>query len=176
MVLEETLLLDRKPWFEIYQQKVLLPDGRIIDDYHRFRSFVFAVIVAVTTKGDFVLIRQYRHGPGKVTWALPGGAIEPDEPAAQAATRELFEETGYRAKSWIDLGLYTGLANYGGSDAHFFLALDAERHSEPIEPDLEGGTIHELSRETVEQLLDERGLDIQAVVVGLALALRKTAK
>ena len=33
---------------------------------------------------------------GDWAWTTPGGAREPDEPAAAAATRELYEETGLR--------------------------------------------------------------------------------
>jgi putative hydrolase of HD superfamily len=55
-----------------------------------------AAVLAFTPGGDVVLVRQFRPGPGRVLDELPGGFIEPGETPAEAAARELLEETGYR--------------------------------------------------------------------------------
>ena len=45
-----------------------------------------------------LLIRQYRHLQGEVSWELPGGGAQPGEDPLAAAQRELREEGGYRAE------------------------------------------------------------------------------
>ncbi len=58
-----------------------------------------AVIVAVTREtGSLILISQFRVPFGREIIEFPAGLIDPGETAAQAAERELLEETGYRGR------------------------------------------------------------------------------
>ena len=52
-------------------------------------------VVAVTTSGDVVLVRQYRYGTEAHSLEVPGGVMEAGEDPIEAARRELAEETGY---------------------------------------------------------------------------------
>lgn len=55
-------------------------------------------VIAITTADELVLVRQFRHGSEKVSLEIPGGLIDPHETdPAQAAARELREETGFEA-------------------------------------------------------------------------------
>lgn len=45
-------------------------------------------------------------------WGLPGGALEPGETLEQAAKRELYEETGLKAKSLSLFNIFSGEAFY----------------------------------------------------------------
>ena len=67
------------------------------------------VIVAVTEGRRLVLVEQYRRAVHSRVIELPAGlvgdsAAARDEPLANAARRELIEETGYEAKEMIELG------------------------------------------------------------------------
>lgn len=52
-------------------------------------------VLALTPDSRVVLTRQFRPGPGRVLYEMPGGYLGPGEDASEAAARELFEETGY---------------------------------------------------------------------------------
>jgi 8-oxo-dGTP diphosphatase len=51
----------------------------------------------VCIRGDSVLLIQRGTAPRKGEWSIPGGRIEAGETEAEAALRELSEETGVRA-------------------------------------------------------------------------------
>ncbi|HEX6961693.1 MAG TPA: NUDIX hydrolase [Lacipirellula sp.] len=68
-----------------------------------------AVLVLPLLEGDRVcLIRNERVAISKTLIELPAGTIEPPDPPAETAVRELKEETGYTARRWRELpGFYT---------------------------------------------------------------------
>jgi ADP-ribose pyrophosphatase len=74
----------------------------------RTRNIKAAVILAID-QGEVILVEQYRVPLDRSCIELPAGLIgdeEEGEPVEAAATRELEEETGYRAARMTDLGYY----------------------------------------------------------------------
>ena len=63
-----------------------------------------AIVLAASKEEMKLLLIKRKNVPFKNQWALPGGFIEEGESPEEAATRELFEETG------LDLGKSKGLA------------------------------------------------------------------
>jgi ADP-ribose pyrophosphatase len=66
------------------------------------------LIVPVTDDGRLVLIEQHRPALARICVELPAGLVGDevafaDEPRAQAAQRELLEETGYSARELREL-------------------------------------------------------------------------
>ena len=82
-----------------------LSDGRW-EYVRRARDLSAAVIVAVTEANELVLVEQYRVPLGRRCLELPAGMIDDGEGAAQAAARELEEETGFRAATMIEIGSF----------------------------------------------------------------------
>jgi ADP-ribose pyrophosphatase YjhB (NUDIX family) len=57
-----------------------------------------AAVSAAIFRGERVLLVKRGRPPSAGLWSLPGGHIEPGEPAVEAIRRELMEETGVTAK------------------------------------------------------------------------------
>ena len=57
------------------------------------------VILPIFENGNVCLIRNRRKAVDQVLIELPAGTLEPNEPPAVTAKRELAEETGYRAEA-----------------------------------------------------------------------------
>jgi 8-oxo-dGTP pyrophosphatase MutT (NUDIX family) len=62
-------------------------------------------IIPLTADNQVVMVKQFRHGIKEVTLEIPGGMIENGDSPEEAALRELFEETGYKAEGATLLGV-----------------------------------------------------------------------
>lgn len=81
-----------------------------------------AAVVAIDAEQYVCLLRQYRHAAGGWIWELPAGKLEPHEPPAETARRELREEAGVSAESWQALGPYVSSPGVFTEIVHLYLA------------------------------------------------------
>ena len=82
-------------------------------------------VIALTPERRVVLIRQFRVGSNEVCLEIPGGMVDPGETPAEAAARELAEETGYTATDWQPLGRVSPNPAIMTNQLYTFLARDA---------------------------------------------------
>lgn len=61
-----TIVKDR--WIDLHADDCALPDGTKISPFYVNTVPDFVVVVAVTVDGDFVFVRQYRHGTDRFFW------------------------------------------------------------------------------------------------------------
>lgn len=94
-------------------------------------------IVPLTADGQVVMVRQQRHGIGDATLEVPGGMVDPgDASPLEAARRELYEETGYRARELVPTGVIAPNPAMQTNRCWSFLARDVEMAGAP---QLDGG-------------------------------------
>jgi ADP-ribose pyrophosphatase len=123
--------LSRKPWLTLRQDHVRLPNGSIIEDYNILEYPDWVNIVAVTTEGMVVLVRQYRHGIRAVHYELPAGVCEAtDSGPEQTARRELLEETGYGSGDWSLLSTLSANPGTHSNRTYTYLAKGVTRMQE----------------------------------------------
>ena len=117
-----------EPWYRLRRDWAMLPDGRQVDDYYVSLRPEVALVFAVTPDDEVVMVRQYKHGAGRVLLEFPGGTFLQDQEAgAHAAARELVEETGYVAEQMDLLGIAWDDPTRQDNRIHMYLGGNARR-------------------------------------------------
>lgn len=90
---------------------------------HHSRGRVLAVSALVTDAAGRTLLVRRSAPPEAGRWTLPGGHVEPGEHLADAAAREVLEETGVRVRVREELGTLERATPEGGVfEIHCFAA------------------------------------------------------
>jgi ADP-ribose pyrophosphatase len=160
--------LYRSPWCGFRLDTVRLPNGATIE-YGTLESAGFSAVVPVTAGGDVVLVRQYRQPVRDFALELPGGGVDPGEDPATAATRELFEETGYRAEEMEHLASVHTSIGRSTEVCHLFRCRAAEEDAPHPEP-LEFVRVVELPLEEALELVRTGEITAATTVLGLLWA------
>ena len=128
-----------KVW-EISRDKFKYESGTLTRDYLRHPGAV--AVVAVNEASEVLLISQYRHPVGQTMVEIPAGLLDNlDELPADAAARELLEETGYVANKWsvlLDMCTSPGSSSeairiYLATDLNFAPDITYSPHGEETE-------------------------------------------
>lgn len=102
-------------------ETVELPNGKVAD-YEVIHHPGGAVVVAIDARDRVCLLRQYRPAVRDWVWELPAGRLEPGEPPAETARRELVEEAGREAGRWRELGSIYSSPGVFAEVLHLYLA------------------------------------------------------
>lgn len=117
-------------FIELRRDRVRLPDGREAP-----REYVVhpgaAMIVAMLPDGKLVMERQYRYPVRQTMIEFPAGKLDAGEGGLACAQRELWEETGYKAKRWAKAGIMHPVIGYATEIIEIWFADEltlGERH------------------------------------------------
>ena len=116
--------------FSVRRVRTRSPRTGDVHDFFTIDSPDWVNVIPVTPEGEVVMVRQYRHGSGEITLETPGGLVDPGETPAEAAARELLEETGYAADEIVSLAAVSPNPALFSNRRHGFLALGARRVAE----------------------------------------------
>jgi ADP-ribose pyrophosphatase len=106
------------------RETLRMPDGYQCDWYY-VDTPPSVMIVPLTADGQLVLVRQYRHNLKSYQLEFPAGTIDPAEEPADAAHRELSEETGFTLTGEATMrpvGAFYSLPSETNKYTHVFLA------------------------------------------------------
>lgn len=116
--------------FSVHRTHARSPRTGDTHPFYGIRATDWVNVVALTAERSVVMVRQYRHGAHDITLETPGGMVDAGESPAEAARRELLEETGYAAEEWRELGGVNPNPALFGNRLHGFLALGARQVAE----------------------------------------------
>lgn len=146
--------LYREPWLTVRKDSVELPNGGRIPSYYVHEYPDWVNVIAITKDKKFLMIRQYRHALGQVSYELCAGVTETfDGSPLVSAQRELMEETGYGNGTWREFMVVSPNPSTNTNLVYCYLATDIEQISQPSPESTEDLTVHLLSFDEVKALL-----------------------
>ena len=113
--------VQRGVMLEMVTEEVELPDGRRTQ-LDLIRHPGAAAVVPFLSDDEVLLIRQYRYAAGGEIYEIPTKKLDPGESPEACASRELEEETGYRAGRLQPLAQILTTPGFTDERIHLFAA------------------------------------------------------
>ena len=119
---------------DLVVETVELPNGGVTE-LEVIRHPGAAAMVPLTSDGQVLLVRQYRHAPRSWLLEIPAGKLDPGEAPEVCAARELEEEVGYRPGELISLGWIWTTPGFTNEKIWLYLARDLVAGTQALEGD-----------------------------------------
>jgi 8-oxo-dGTP pyrophosphatase MutT (NUDIX family) len=121
------------PWVALRLADVEIPGGRRFDHHVVRVPFEAAGCVVHDPVRGVLLLWRHRFITDTWGWEIPAGAVDEGETPADAAAREVREETGWRAGALEHLVSYQPSNGLSDQRFHVFLARGAEPEGDPLD-------------------------------------------
>ena len=122
-------------FLHVFHDRILLPNGK--EGGRDYIKHVGAVcVIPVLEDGRVIVEHQYRYPMHEVLIEIPAGKLDSrSEDHLEACKRELREETGYEAGTWIDLGPLYPTPAYSDEVIHAYMARDLRKGERDLDDD-----------------------------------------
>lgn len=177
---QETMLR-RESVFEGRVIHVTLDEVRLENGKTAMREIVRhhggACVAALTEDDQLCFVRQFRYAYEKELLELPAGKLEAGEDPFLAAKRELEEEMGVTADSYVALGVFYPTCGYCNEVIHLYAAKGLHRTAQHLDPDEFVTTLTIPFDEAEQMALDGRINDGKTIAAIFRLrAMRQTGR
>lgn len=132
-------------------------------------------IVAIDSKQNVLLVKQYRKPVEMNLLEIPAGNVEQDEDPLDCARRELEEETGFSAKNWEKLGFFYTSPGFSTEAMYLYLATKLKPVKRTADYDEEIELVR-VPLSKVTELIDSGEVCDAKSIAGLLLALQKVKR
>lgn len=153
-------------WVRLNLVDVQPPGGGERFEHHVVRLNPAVIAVVVDDDDRVLMLWRHRFVADQWGWELPGGIPEEGEDGAQAAAREVEEETGWRPGPMRRIAAYQPMSGMVDSPHEIYCARGATLVGEPALSE-EVGRIDWVPLSSVRQLADKGELLGSGTLVGL---------
>lgn len=163
-------------WIDLRADTCVNQKGAVYDPYYVFNVSDFVNLVVLDGKDNILVVRQYRHGIGKIMTELPCGTIDKeDKSSLVAAKRELLEEAGYTGK-FAKTGKFHSHPSHFNNTVHCFLVTDAKLIAAPEEDPYELLEYEFIKLSQPKRMVDKGVFNQTQHITSLLMGLRKAGK
>lgn len=161
----------RYGFLSVRSQRWTTPDGEQID--RLLVGHPGAAVIVPVVDGRALCVRQFRTSVGRNVLEVPAGKLDPgDRDPLTAAQRELLEETGRTAQTWVHLSSFLPSPGFCDEVMHCYLATDLGEvaEKEPDGPEEAAMTEQWVDLGDVPAMIASGDIEDAKTIIGLLLA------
>lgn len=132
-----------------------------------------AVVVPVKDDGKLILVKQFRYPVQQWLIEFPAGKLDSNEDPLVCATRELEEETGFKADEFEKLGEILTAPGYSTEILHIYKAAGLIPGNHNREEGEYGMEILELSIDEIQKMILSGDITDAKTIAGIFFLIRK---
>lgn len=168
----ERTLYDNK-WVRLTLVDIEPPDRQRFE-HHVVRLQTVALAVVLDEADRVLMLWRHRFVADEWGWELPGGIVDPGEPAEATARREVEEETGWRVGSMEHLTTFQPMSGMVDTPHTIFCGRGATHVGEPSDAE-EAAVVDWLPMASVLELVQKGEILGSGSLVGLLYVLAQRA-
>ena len=157
------------PWVELWLDDVEIPGGERFEHHGvRMRPTVTALVFDDAAE-HVLLLWRHRFITDTWGWEVPGGWIDGDEAAAEAITREIEEETGWRPAPMAEVGSWFNMPGISDARCTLYRAAGATLVGSPVD-DSESTRVEWVSLGDIAKLIADGHITDADTLIALSFA------